>query len=157
MKKADHAEADQNNVGTHQGYDMEAGKKEMKGREHYENEYFASDEWENSDARKEYHANAKSYIDGGMDPDDAKKKADKEFWAGDAGKEIKANAQEKNQRDYAWGSTPNMSNLVKRRNELRDSGDTSSKEYQEIQNRINHAYSNEKRHGETTTTKSSKD
>ena len=171
MKKADHAEADQNNVGTHQGYDAEAGKKATKGTQHYEEEFIDNDPgWSattqnadgtwNDDAgpkRKAYNRKIDQMVADGMDLDDARAKASKEYWDGDDGKKIKSEAKTLNQRDYAWGSTPNMSTLVNRRNELRDSGDTSSKEYQEIQNRINHAYNNDKRHGEATTTKTSKD
>ena len=55
-------------------------------------------------------------------------------------------------RDAAYAGDKNLSNLVKERDRLKATGDTSSKEYQEIQNRINASYGNEKRHGETITT-----
>ena len=157
MKKADHDESDQNNVGTFQGFDREKGKAGVKSSEHYDTEYWASDEWSGSDEKKKYNANIRAYMDGGKSLEDARALADKDFWASDKGKEVKDDRKTKQNRDYAWNADSNMTNLVSRRNELRDSGDTSSKEYQEIQNRINKSYGNSTRHGKTTNTTTSKD
>jgi|21_taG_2_1085346.scaffolds.fasta_scaffold02344_8 hypothetical protein len=146
-KNKEHETSGKSNVGSHKGMDDEKGRKvmnEKKGK--YYDDFMASDA-----GKKQFNADIKKNMADGMSEKDAVAAAQKGFTE----RERKAVGTKMN-RDYSWAADSNLSTLVKRRNELRDGGDTSSKEYQEVQNRINMSYGDKTRHGETSETKTKK-
>ena len=134
---------DKSDVGKHQGTDEQAGiDAANKNQKKYVKEFMDSDA-----GKKQFNTEIKGYMDGGMSEKDAIAKAQKDFT-----KRESAYVDKYQDRDYAYGSDKNLPNLVKERDRLKAAGDTSSPEYQAIQNRINKSYGNQKRHGQTTET-----
>ena len=134
---------DKSDVGKHQGYDDKAGiDAATKNQSKYQKEFMDSDA-----GKKQFNTEIKGYMADGMSEKDAIAKAQKDFT-----KREKAYTRKYQDRDYAYGRDKNLSNLVKERDRLKAAGDTSSPEYQAIQNRINQSYGSQKRHGQTTET-----
>ena len=143
LRRGDGSSFKKSNVGKHQGTDKQAGiDVAEKNRQKYKDEFLASDA-----GKKQFNTEIKKSMADGMSEKDAIAKAQAGY---DARRSKEINP--KMRRDFAYGSDKNLPALVKERDKLKASGDTSSKEYQEIQNRINKSYNVDKRHGQTTET-----